>query len=110
MAGTRLAEWSQRDRAEAAGRLMPGWVALLWLVEGVDLATGHALDAYGITARTADGLTGIPLAPFHRFGFGHVASNSVPLPVLGFVERRPPGVPAGIAAAFLFPRRTPQGR
>ncbi|WP_030161232.1 rhomboid family intramembrane serine protease [Streptomyces sp. NRRL S-244] len=81
----RLDEWNRADRAKAAGKLMLGWVALLWLVEVVDLATGHALDAYGITARTADGLTGIPLAPFLHFGFDHVASNSIPLLVLGFV-------------------------
>lgn len=81
----RLDEWSRTDRAGAAGKLMLAWVALLWLIELVDLATGHALDAYGITARTADGLTGIPLAPFLHFGFGHLASNSVPLLVLGFV-------------------------
>lgn len=85
MADVRLDEWSRTDRAKAAGKLMLGWVALLWLIEAVDLATGHALDAYGITARTAGGLTGIPLAPFLHFGFGHVASNSVPLLVLGFV-------------------------
>ncbi|KPI18267.1 Peptidase S54, rhomboid domain containing protein [Actinobacteria bacterium OV450] len=80
-----LDEWRQADRAKAAAQLMLGWVALLWLIELADLATGHALDAYGITARTADGLTGIPLAPFLHFGFDHVASNSVPLLVLGFV-------------------------
>ncbi|MFJ3201683.1 rhomboid family intramembrane serine protease [Streptomyces sp. NPDC086989] len=83
--GVRLDEWRQADRAKAAAQLMLGWVALLWLIELADLATGHALDAYGITARTADGLTGIPLAPFLHFGFDHVASNSVPLLVLGFV-------------------------
>ncbi|MFE2476569.1 rhomboid family intramembrane serine protease [Streptomyces sp. NPDC001194] len=81
----RLEAWSQGDRAMAAGKLMLGWVGLLWLVEVVDLATGHALDAYGIVPRTADGLSGIPLAPFLHFGFDHVASNSVPLLVLGFV-------------------------
>ncbi|WP_051833338.1 rhomboid family intramembrane serine protease [Streptomyces katrae] len=85
MAGVRLEEWSQAERAEAAGKLMLGWVGLLWLIEAVDLATGHALDAYGIIPRTTDGLTGIPLSPFLHFGFGHVASNSVPLLVLGFV-------------------------
>ncbi|MFB6809722.1 rhomboid family intramembrane serine protease [Streptomyces sp. NPDC056387] len=83
--GVQLDEWRQADRAKAAAQLMLGWVALLWLIELADLATGHALDAYGITARTADGLTGIPLAPFLHFGFDHVASNSVPLLVLGFV-------------------------
>ncbi|MCX4715273.1 rhomboid family intramembrane serine protease [Streptomyces virginiae] len=77
--------WTQLDRAKAAGKLMVGWVALLWLIELVDLATGHALDGYGIIAREADGLAGIPLAPFLHFGFDHLASNSVPLLVLGFV-------------------------
>ncbi|MFJ6721164.1 MULTISPECIES: rhomboid family intramembrane serine protease [unclassified Streptomyces] len=64
---------------------MSAWVALLWVIEAVDYATGHALDAYGITARETDGLGGIPLAPFLHFGFDHVASNSLPLLVLGFV-------------------------
>ncbi|KOU18583.1 peptidase S54 [Streptomyces sp. WM6372] len=81
----RLDEWSRTDRAGAAGKLMLGWVALLWLIEVVDLVTGHALDAYGIAPRSVDGLSGIPLAPFLHFGFDHVASNSVPLLVLGFV-------------------------
>ncbi|MFE3578323.1 rhomboid family intramembrane serine protease [Streptomyces vinaceus] len=84
-AGVRLDDWSRTDRAKAAAKLMLGWVGLLWLIEVVDLATGHALDAYGIVPRTAEGLTGIPLAPFLHFGFDHVASNSVPLLVLGFV-------------------------
>ncbi|MFI6150399.1 rhomboid family intramembrane serine protease [Streptomyces sp. NPDC051109] len=78
-------EWSQADRAKAAAKLMLGWVGLLWLIEAVDLATGHALDAYGIAPRSVEGLSGIPLAPFLHFGFDHVASNSVPLLVLGFV-------------------------
>lgn len=84
--GGTASRWSRTGgRAKTAGQLMLGWVALLWLIELVDYATGHALDAYGITPREADGLTGIPLAPFLHFGFDHVASNSVPLLVLGFV-------------------------
>lgn len=85
MSELRAGRWSGTDRARAAGKLMLGWVALLWLIEAVDHATGNALDAYGITAREADGLTGIPLAPFLHFGFDHLASNTVPLLVLGFV-------------------------
>ncbi|GLX21116.1 rhomboid family intramembrane serine protease [Streptomyces lavendulae] len=77
--------WSRTDRAKAAAQLMLGWVALLWLIEAVDYATGHALDAYGIAARETDGLTGIPLAPFLHYGFDHVGANSLPLLVLGFV-------------------------
>lgn len=83
--GIRAGEWGRTDRAKAAAKLMLVWVALLWVIEAVDHATGHALDAYGIAARETDGLSGIPLAPFLHFGFDHVASNSVPLLVLGFV-------------------------
>ncbi|WP_332757964.1 rhomboid family intramembrane serine protease [Streptomyces sp. MT206] len=82
---TRIDDWSPADRAKAAGKLMLGWVALLWLIEVLDLATGHALDVYGIVARDPDSLGGILAAPFLHFGFGHVAANSLPLLVLGFV-------------------------
>ncbi|MFD9304659.1 rhomboid family intramembrane serine protease [Streptomyces sp. NPDC060048] len=83
--GTRAGTFGRTGRAKAAAKLMLGWVALLWLIEAVDHASGHALDGYGITAREADGLSAIPLAPFLHFGFDHVASNTVPLLVLGFV-------------------------
>ncbi|MGW6567860.1 rhomboid family intramembrane serine protease [Streptomyces sp. NPDC054975] len=77
--------WRTSDRAKTAIGLMAGWVALLWVLEVVDLATGHALDAYGIVARDPESLSGILAAPFLHFGFGHVASNSVPLLIFGFV-------------------------
>ncbi|MEU9159177.1 rhomboid family intramembrane serine protease [Streptomyces sp. NPDC048424] len=78
-------EWSQSDRAKTAAKLMLGWVALLWVLEAVDYATGHALDAYGIVARDPDSLTGVVTGSFLHLGFDHVASNSVPLLVLGFI-------------------------
>ncbi|MFB7178091.1 rhomboid family intramembrane serine protease [Streptomyces sp. NPDC056257] len=81
----RQGEWRQSDRAKAAGKLMLGWVALLWALEAVDYATGHALDAYGIVARDPDSLTGVVTGSFLHLGFDHVASNSVPLLVLGFI-------------------------
>ncbi|MEU6298212.1 rhomboid family intramembrane serine protease [Streptomyces erythrochromogenes] len=76
---------TQTDRAKTAAKLMLGWVALLWVLEAVDYATGHALDQYGILARDPDSLTGVFSAAFLHFGFDHVASNSVPLLVLGFI-------------------------
>ncbi|MFE5724217.1 rhomboid family intramembrane serine protease [Streptomyces erythrochromogenes] len=76
---------TQADRARTAAKLMLGWVALLWVLEAVDYATGNALDQYGILARDPDSLTGIVSAAFLHFGFDHVASNSVPLLVLGFI-------------------------
>ncbi|WKV72497.1 rhomboid family intramembrane serine protease [Streptomyces sp. PCS3-D2] len=77
--------WTQTRRAKAAAQLMLGWVALLWALEAVDHLTGHALDQYGIVARDPDTLTGVVSAAFLHFGFDHVAANSVPLLVLGFI-------------------------
>ncbi|MCX5377777.1 rhomboid family intramembrane serine protease [Streptomyces sp. NBC_00091] len=64
---------------------MLGWVALLWALEAVDYATGHALDAYGIVSRDVATLPHVLPAAFLHFGFGHVASNSIPLLALGFI-------------------------
>ncbi len=57
----------------------------LWLLELADQASGNALDQYGIHARELDGLPEIFTAPFLHAGFSHLASNSVPFLVLGFL-------------------------
>ncbi|MFD7747695.1 rhomboid family intramembrane serine protease [Streptomyces sp. NPDC059698] len=72
-------------RALAAGLLMAGWVALLWVLEGIDTATGHALDTYGISPRETAELRDVAPAAFLHGSWEHVASNSVPLLVLGFL-------------------------
>ncbi|MFJ4711380.1 rhomboid family intramembrane serine protease [Streptomyces sp. NPDC088785] len=72
-------------RALAAGKVMILWVALLWLLEGVDAVSGHALDTFGIEPREPSELIDVVPAAFVHFGFAHVAANSVPLLVLGFV-------------------------
>ncbi|KES07952.1 peptidase S54 [Streptomyces toyocaensis] len=84
MSGTHP-EWSWGDRAVTAGKLMAGWVALLWLLEVIDVATGHALDALGIVPRVPSELADVLPAAFVHFGFAHVAANTVPLLVLGFL-------------------------
>ncbi|NJP49133.1 rhomboid family intramembrane serine protease [Streptomyces sp. SBST2-5] len=84
MSGVR-GEWSRGDRMRVAAQLMVGWVALLWLLEAVDVATGHALDDFGIVPREPAELADVVPAAFLHFGFGHVAANSVPLLVLGFL-------------------------
>ncbi len=66
-----------------ASLAMAGMVAAMWLLEGLDQASGNALDAYGIRPRTEDGLLGIVLAPWLHIGFAHLMSNTVPLFVLG---------------------------
>ncbi|MEU3985876.1 rhomboid family intramembrane serine protease [Streptomyces sp. NPDC026672] len=84
MAGSDVGR-SRGDRAKAAAGLMVGWVALLWLLEVVDAVSGHALDGLGIMPRTASELVDVVPASFIHFGFAHVAANTLPLLVLGFL-------------------------
>lgn len=58
-------------------------VALMWLLEVVDVVVGHRLDAYGIDPRTTEGLPEVVSAPFLHLGFGHLISNTVPFAVMG---------------------------
>ena len=76
---------SRGERVLTAARLMLGWVALLWLLELVDVLSGHALDGFGIVPRTPSELVDVVPSAFVHFGFAHVAANTVPLLVLGFL-------------------------
>src|SRR6186713_2762269 len=64
--------------------LVAAMVAVMWVVEIVDLVAGD-LDANGIRPREVDGLIGIPLAPVLHGGFGHLIGNTIPFIVLGGV-------------------------
>ncbi|MFE3942792.1 rhomboid family intramembrane serine protease [Streptomyces sp. NPDC059118] len=77
--------WHTGGRARTAAKVMLGWVAFLWLLEIVDVSTGHALDTFGIEPRRAAELLDVVPASFIHFGFGHVAANSLPLLVFGFL-------------------------
>ena len=57
--------------------------ATLWIVEAVNLMTGHALIVWGILPRTVSGLWGIPLSPFIHAGVMHLFLNTGPLVILG---------------------------
>nr|WP_238431377.1 rhomboid family intramembrane serine protease [Streptomyces cavernae] len=81
----RPAPASRRARARDAGVVVAGWVALLWVLEAIDTVSGHALDTFGITPREAGELRDVVPAAFVHFGFDHLAANSVPLLVLGFL-------------------------
>ena len=82
MTGTRT---GTSARAVTAGALMLGWIALLWVLESIDMATGQVLDTYGITPREPGELLDIVPAAFLHSGWEHVASNTLPLLVLGFI-------------------------
>ena len=58
-------------------------VAGLWLIEGIDTLSNHALDTLGVRPWDLVGLDGIIFAPLLHGSFAHVAANSIPLFVLG---------------------------
>ncbi len=68
-----------------AGLVSLGFVGVLWVLEIVDAANGHALDAYGVQPRSQEGLVGILFAPLLHGGWGHLESNTLPVLVLGFL-------------------------
>jgi len=78
-------------RPLGAALFMVGVVVLLWLVELADRAVfvpldpPQGLDDDGIVPRTLDGLFGIVWAPLLHGGFDHLASNTIPLLVFGFL-------------------------
>lgn len=80
-----LAPLRAGGRITAAAVLMVSWVALLWALEVVDVVSGHRLDSLGIEPRKPGELVDVVPSAFTHFGFGHVASNSLPLLVLGFI-------------------------
>lgn len=61
------------------------FVALLYAIELVDTGMDNSLDQEGVRPRDADGLLGIVFAPLLHGGWGHLAANTVPLLVLGFL-------------------------
>jgi membrane associated rhomboid family serine protease len=60
-------------------------IALMWLLLITDWVLPAHLIAYGITPRSVDGLTGIITAPFLHASAAHLASNTVPLIVMGTI-------------------------
>jgi membrane associated rhomboid family serine protease len=80
-------------RSEVRGQflVLGGTLALLWLIEIVDVLVFRGrLEELGIKPRTVGGLVGIPLHPFLHAGFGHLEANTVGLlfPGLFVVNRR----------------------
>ena len=61
-------------------------IAAMWLVEAADrLLFNGALDHLGIVPRQLIGLRGVFLAPWLHGSFAHLAANTVPFLVLGFL-------------------------
>lgn len=69
-----------------AGMVMLTFVAMLYLIEFIDAALFHGgLDRYGIVARSVPGLSGIIWAPLLHLNWAHLAGNTVPVLLFGFL-------------------------
>lgn len=70
---------------KTGGATILTFVALLYLIEIVDMITGHSLDRNGIRPLERDGLSGIVFAPLLHADWAHLVANTVPALVLGFL-------------------------
>jgi len=57
----------------------------MWFSEIFDAVSGLQLDQYGIEPRDPEGLVGVVASPFLHAGLGHVAANTMPFLMLGFL-------------------------
>lgn len=62
-----------------------GFAVLLYLVELLDVILPADLDAGGIEPREIGGLDGVLWAPFLHGGWEHLAANTVPVLLFGFL-------------------------
>lgn len=94
MSSTRAVDRPTTWVQAAVGTL--AFVAVLWIGELADLATGERLDQYGVRPRDGEGLLGIVWAPLLHGGTDHLAANTVPTLVLLFLT-----LVSGIARGLL---------
>lgn len=78
-------EPSLRRELQTQGAIVGVSAGAMWLLEIVDTLLGGALDRYGIQPRTVSGLSGVLFAPFLHGGFAHLAANTAPFVVLGWM-------------------------
>jgi membrane associated rhomboid family serine protease len=61
-------------------------IAMMWTIEILDVSIfNHGLTTLGILPRQPIGLRGIIFAPFLHGSFGHLAANTIPFLVLGWL-------------------------
>ena len=76
---TSTAAWTR------AAFVISGFVVLLYAIEFVDTLMDNRLDQEGVQPQERDGLLGILFAPLLHAGWGHLAANTLPLMLLGFL-------------------------
>lgn len=65
--------------------IMVGFAAVLWIVEAVNAANDQSLDRFGLRPRTIGGLDGILTMPFLHAGVAHLAANTAPFMIVGWL-------------------------
>lgn len=60
-------------------------LALMWLIHGLQMASGGSLSALGVLPGHKEGLKGILMAPLIHGNLSHLVSNSIPLFVLTLI-------------------------
>jgi membrane associated rhomboid family serine protease len=65
--------------------VMVAFLAILWLVQLINVADHYQLDRYGIRPRDLASLPYILTAPFLHVSWTHIESNSGPLFIFGFL-------------------------
>ena len=73
----------ERDKIIASFILPFIFVLALWVITLLDQSLNLQLWHYGVLPRTALGLKGILFYPLIHADFGHIASNTLPLLILG---------------------------
>lgn len=72
--------------AETQAQILGGFIVFIWVLEIVDqLLLQQRLNRLGIIPRTRIGLRGILFAPLLHGSWNHLAANTVPLAVLGWL-------------------------
>ena len=82
---TPATQTKKRPTWRVGGATILTFVALLYLVELIDQLMNHSLDVNGIRPGQTDGLWGIIFAPVLHANWQHLAANTIPLLVLGFL-------------------------
>ncbi|WAL64415.1 rhomboid family intramembrane serine protease [Amycolatopsis cynarae] len=70
---------------KAAALVMLSFTALLYVIELVDVALGGRMNGEGVVPRTLSGLDGVVWAPLLHANWSHLAANTVPVLVFGFL-------------------------
>ena len=75
----------KRSPMLVGGATIISFVALLYIIEAFDQLNGHRFDDNGIRPLETDGLWGILFAPLLHANWAHLAANTGPALVLGFL-------------------------